>query len=383
MKTMKVKDLKKILVEAHRIIGNSPLMPITGFFLVNEGYLTVYAWSVIMQYKVPFEGIFLCPIKELKEIMASLSPSDNINLIGNCSLDARITAKEASETADKVHIQVNGKDSFSLTGEKPNDFPFSPETSTKIVGKLTQEDCLNIKKLKNIASNDPLRSAMNGACLNEEEIAATNGHLLIWNELNGKYEGDPIILPSPIFKLNLSADEYEITEPRKVTLKDYNGEHDNIWIKLISGYSTISLKLINEKYPEYENVIPRDNPLSVVLNRKEFTAEIKKATASANRTTHQVRLSLKENALKIHSEDLDFSSEYNGDMSVKTTVTKIKGQPIKLEDAFEIGFNGKFLLEILKQRDSNLVTIEMSAPTRGGIFDGNILVMPVMLSNYV
>lgn len=388
MKTMKVKDLKKILIEAHRLIGNSPIIPITGFFLVNEGFLTVFAWNIIMQYKVPFDGLFLCHIKELKDILSSLSPSDNIDLISIQSndnhpdKDKEKDGKEKVKPLDKIHVQVNGKDSFTLTGERTEDFPYSPETSTKIVGKLTQEDCLNILKLKNIASKDDLRPAMSGACLNENEIAATNGHLLVWNELNGKYKGDPIILPSGIFKLNLSADEYKITEPKETTMKRDGEECTSGWVKLISEYSTISLQLINEKYPDYPNVIPRENPLSVVLNRKEFIAELKKGVASANKTTHQVRLTFKEHNMKLHTEDIDMGNEYNGEMSVRTMVAKIEGQPINLEDKFEIGMNGKFLLEILKHRDTNLVTIAMSAPTRGAIFDSSILVMPVMLSNY-
>ena len=99
-----------------------------------------------------------------------------------------------------------------------------------------------------------------------------------------------------------------------------------------------------------------------------------------NKTTHQIRLKVAGTELSISSEDLDFSNEANERLSCQ-----YQGEDL------EIGFNSKFLMEMLNNLSSEQINLEMSAPNRAGILipqdeqeEGEqtlMLVMPVMLNN--
>ena len=132
---------------------------------------------------------------------------------------------------------------------------------------------------------------------------------------------------------------------------------------------------------DYENVIPVDNPNHMTIDRLEFLGSLRRIAIYANKTTHQVRLKLTGSELQISAEDLDFSNEANERLSCDHD-----GEDI------EIGFNAKFLVEMLNNLSSKEVTLKFSAPNRAGLIvpsdksdneDILMLVMPVMLNNYV
>jgi DNA polymerase-3 subunit beta len=140
-------------------------------------------------------------------------------------------------------------------------------------------------------------------------------------------------------------------------------------------------RLIDERFPDYENVIPVDNPNQVVIDRLELLSSLKRIAIYANKTTHQVRLKITGSELLISAEDLDFSNEASERLSCEHD-----GEDI------EIGFNARFLLEMLSNITSKDVTLQLSAPNRAGLIlpseseddeDILMLVMPVMLNNYV
>lgn len=140
-------------------------------------------------------------------------------------------------------------------------------------------------------------------------------------------------------------------------------------------------RLIDERYPDYENVIPQDNNNQMVINRLDFLSSLKRIAIYANKTTHQVRLKINGGQLNISAEDLDYSNEAKEKL------------PCEHEGAdIEIGFNARFLIEMLNNMNSDEVVMKLSAPNRAGLIvpkDKNdseeilMLVMPVMLNNYV
>ncbi|MDP4681043.1 MAG: DNA polymerase III subunit beta, partial [Cyclobacteriaceae bacterium] len=139
-------------------------------------------------------------------------------------------------------------------------------------------------------------------------------------------------------------------------------------------------RLIDERYPDYENVIPQGNDNNMTIDRAELLGSLKRIAIYANKTTHQVRLKITGSELMVSSEDLDFSNEANERLSCDHD-----GEDI------EIGFNGKFLIEMLGNISSKEVTLKLSQANKAGLLvpvkqDQNedllMLVMPVMLSNY-
>ena len=138
-------------------------------------------------------------------------------------------------------------------------------------------------------------------------------------------------------------------------------------------------RLIDAKYPDYNAVIPVDNPNLLTVNRTDFQNSLKRISIYANKTTNQVVLNLSENSLTISAQDLDFSNEATEQMTCNYA-----GNPI------QIAFNAKFLIEMLTILGSDEIKMEMSTPSRAGILlpgemeegeDILMLVMPVMLGS--
>ena len=140
-------------------------------------------------------------------------------------------------------------------------------------------------------------------------------------------------------------------------------------------------RLIDERFPDYENVIPLDNENEMTINRIELLSSLRRIAIYANKSTYQVGLKLTGSELLISAEDLDFSNEANERLSCEH-----EGEDI------EIGFNAKFLVELLTNLSAKEVTFKFSVPNRAGLIvpsekddheDILMLVMPVMLNNYV
>ena len=146
------------------------------------------------------------------------------------------------------------------------------------------------------------------------------------------------------------------------------------------GNSILTCRLIDGKYPNYEAVIPKENPNEMVVNRIQFLDSVRRVSIFSNKTTHQVRLKIAGAELNISAEDVDFSNK-----AEERLTCDYKGEDI------EIGFNSRFLIEMTNNLDCKEVMLEMSLPNRAGILkplDGYsddeeliMLVMPVMLNN--
>ncbi len=133
------------------------------------------------------------------------------------------------------------------------------------------------------------------------------------------------------------------------------------------------------KYPNYEAVIPKENPKALVVSREEFLKSIRRVGIYSNQSTFQVRISLSEDMTSITAEDMDYSNK-----AVENIAGEYTGK------AMEIGFNSRFLREMLENMDSDQIRLEMSEPNHAALilptedFDENenllMLIMPVMLN---
>jgi DNA polymerase-3 subunit beta len=228
-------------------------------------------------------------------------------------------------------------------------------------------------------SNDELRPAMTGVYFNlsstNATFVATDGHRLIrYRRVDVASEADHAII-IPRKALNLL----------KTTLPS---ENSNVVVEFNKAnaffhFNNIKMicRLIDERFPDYENVIPADNDNHMSINRMELLNSLKRISIYANRTTNQVRLKITGSELQISAEDLDFSNEANERLSCEHD-----GEDI------EIGFNARFLIEMLNNLDCKEATLQLSEPNRAGLIvpkvpveneDILMLVMPVMLSNQV
>jgi DNA polymerase III subunit beta len=139
-------------------------------------------------------------------------------------------------------------------------------------------------------------------------------------------------------------------------------------------------RLIDGRYPNYEAVIPLDNPNKLSISRDSFLNSIRRVSIYSNKTTHQVKLKLAGSEMTISAEDIDFNNEANERLSCDYNGSDM-----------EIAFNARFLSDMLSNMGTDTVNMELSLPNRAGILTPSaadapteenvlMLVMPVMLN---
>jgi DNA polymerase-3 subunit beta len=140
----------------------------------------------------------------------------------------------------------------------------------------------------------------------------------------------------------------------------------------------ISCRLIDGKYPDYERVIPKDNPSKLIIDRSLLLQSVKRVATFSNKTTHQIVLKVAGTELNISTQDVDYSNKADERLTCNFE-----------EEDIQIGFNSRFLSEMLGILQSTTVQFELSSPVRAGILkpiegleDGEeilMLAMPVKI----
>jgi len=268
---------------------------------------------------------------------------------------------------------------YKLNGYNGEEFPKSPVIEDGASVTLPA-DVLSRAITKTIfaTGNDDLRPVMSGVYFDFSEdgliFVATDAHKLVrYTRTDTKANGKSTFI-MPKKPLNLLKNMVTNTnDDVKITYNESNAHFS-------FDDTTLICRLIDGKYPNYEAVIPTNNPNKLTIGKDALQGSIRRVSIFSNKTTHQVRLKISGSELAISAEDLDFANEAN-----ERLTCAYEGEDI------EIGFNSRFLGEMLSNLDSDDVVLEMSAPSRAGIIvpsqkeieeeDILMLVMPVMLNN--
>lgn len=133
-------------------------------------------------------------------------------------------------------------------------------------------------------------------------------------------------------------------------------EYNESNAKFIFGDTEMVCRLIDGKYPNYEAVIPKENPNRLIVDRIQFLNAVSCVSVCSSRETHQVRLRISGKELKLTAEDIDYSNR-----AEELLPCNYEGEDIY------IGFNSRFLTEMLKNLQSKEILIEMSLPERSGV----------------
>jgi len=365
--------LLKQLSAINGVITTNPVVPILENFLfeINEGNLTVTAsdlqTSMIteLQVEAKEDGSIAIPAKILLETLRNL-PEQPVTF----SIDSNTYSIEINSD--------NGR--YKLAGENATDFPkiptvsdgYSVNMSSDILGRAINNTIF-------ATSNDELRPAMTGVFVKLDEtnttFVATDSHRLIrYRRVDIAADmSHSMIIPRKALTL------LKATLPAELTNVNMEFNASNAFFNF--NQVKMICRLIDERFPDYENVIPLDNNNLVIIKKDELLSSLKRIAIYANKTTHQVRLKITGSELMVSAEDLDFSNEANERLACEHD-----GEDL------EIGFNAKFLVEMLSNIDSDEITLKLSAPNRAGTITPNerdeeedilMLVMPVMLSHQV
>ena len=369
----------KHLSALNSVISNNNTVPIIACFHLHleDNILTIKATDLettmvtrIELENARVEGIdtIAVPAKLLLDMLKSL---DDVPI--NFAVDPENYSIEIS----------SGEGKYSLAGQNAETFPAMPEMKDTVQTSMPASVLVNaINKTAFAASTDEMRQQMSGIFyeMTPENVTfvATDAHKLVRYRRNDIHSDESVnfILPrKPILQvkniLGANKEEFDVTI-------DYN--NTNVFFSFDNFL--IICRLVDGKYPNYEAAIPKNNPNKLTIDRQTFLNTLRRVSLFANQSTHQVRLSIKERELEISSEDLEFSNKAH-----ETIPCSYDGEPM------EIGFNAKFLSEMITNLDTEQVLMEMSHPSRAGILfpitngdeakdeDILMLVMPVMLAN--
>ena len=364
--------LLKQLSNINGVITTNPVVPILENFLfeIEKNRLTVTAsdlqTSMVTELSVESKerGNIAVPARILLDTLKNL-PDQPVTF----SVDESSYAIEISSD--------NGR--YKLAGENATDFPKVPSVAQDYSAMIPSEVLSRaISSTIFATSSDELRPAMTGVYVNLSEkhttFVSTDGHRLVrYRRADVKSDaGSSIIIPRKALNL------LKATLPSENTEVSIDFNLSNAFFHF--GNLRMVCRLIDERFPDYENVIPTQNPVKMTINRQELLGSLKRIAIYANKTTHQVRLKITGSSLQVSAEDLDFSNEANERLSCEH-----EGGDI------EIGFSARFLVEILSNLDCETIKLNMSAPNKAGVIipgekqgseDVLMLVMPVMLNQY-
>ena len=134
---------------------------------------------------------------------------------------------------------------------------------------------------------------------------------------------------------------------------DVTIEYNDSNAKFSFENSILICRLIDGKYPNYEAVIPKENPNHLTIGRNQFLNSVRRVSIFSNKTTHQIRLKIAGAELNISAEDIDYSNK-----AEERLTCDYQG------DDMQIGFNSRFLSEMLSNLNADDVQLEMSMPNR-------------------
>lgn len=360
------------------VLTNNNTVPIINcfHFHLDEGVLTIRATDLETTLVAKLE-VETGRVEGLTDIAV---PSKLLMDIVKTMDDAPLTFNVDDSTYG-ISI-TSGEGKYRLAGKNPETFPNMPEAKETSQVEISSSALANaIGKTSFATSTDEMRPQMCGIFCEigaeNTTFVATDAHKLVRYRRNDVQSDTPVsfILPrKPVTMMkSILATRKEDTQVKL----EYNNV--NAFFTFDSFY--VICRLVDGKYPNYDAAIPKENPNKLTVDRNSFLNTLRRVGLFANQASHQIRLSIQERELMVSAEDLEFSND-----AQEKLPCQYEGEPM------EIGFNGKFLAEMVSNIDTEQILIEMSHPNRAGIIfpineDENstedilMLVMPVMLAN--
>lgn len=362
--------LLKELQLINGVISNRAVIPILEYFLfeVQESKLTITGTDleVSMRSKLEVEskeeGQVAVPARLIIDILRTLPEQPVTFTIDTTNNGIELTSD-------------NGK--YKISGEGAEDFPKFPEVenghtvslSSRVLNKAINNTLFAI-------GSDELRPALMGLLMEmtplDFKFVSTDGNKLV------KYRredvradnADSFILPRKalnLLKNSLPDDDVQVAI-------DYNSTN----ALFTFGDVKLICRLIDERFPDYSAAIPAEAPYTLRINRTELVNSLKRIAIFSNKTTYQVRFKISQGELQLTAQDLDFANE-----GFERLACDFDGEQMN------IGFNARFLIDMLNIIDSDEVVINLSQHNRPGILkpaeaeqgeDVLMLLMPIVLN---
>jgi DNA polymerase-3 subunit beta len=226
-------------------------------------------------------------------------------------------------------------------------------------------------------SRDDLKPALTGVYFKFENdsltAVATDGHRLakyVRREFKaGQFQGEVIV---PRKFLNIITAYISNDEPIQLWLGD------NVFTATI-GTDTIYTRIIDERFPDYQSVIPTDNEKEIRVGCNNLLSAVKRVSIFSNKATHQIAIRAESGSATITTEDAEKASK-----AQETIEIEYAG------DSIDVGYNAAYLKDILAHMNSNEIVIKLNTPISAGLFyptsisdnvEVTMLLMPIRLND--
>ena len=356
-----------------KVIGSKNSLPILDCFLfqVANGEMTITASdsdnvikSTIALTESEGEGEFCVPNRVILDALKEL-PEQPL------SFDV-----DTDTYAIKIVYQ-NGL--YNFTGQNADEYPRTQSMNDACTTLTLPTPVLidNISRSLFATANDELRPVMNGIYFDLTAdalaIVASDGHKLVRNKNFTIKSDTPASFnlpkkPASLLKNILSKDGDDAT----IKFDDRSAE-----IQFSDG--VMRCRLIDGRYPNYNSVIPTNNPCQVTVDRKALQSALRRVLPFASESSQLIRFHIEMGRFEVSSEDIDFSTSAKEQLPCDYS-----GSPMS------IGFKGSSLMEILGNLTSDNIILQLADPSRAGIIvpaeqpeneDVLMLIMPMLLND--
>ena len=362
-----------LLQTTNKVISSKNTLPILDYFLfdLKEGVLKITASDLettlvgpLAVENVEREGLIAVPVKLMLDSLKEFS-------------EQPLTIEANESTWEIVVSWKSGK--LTLPGTSGLSYPNLPELNAETKQSLALDvDTLMVGINKTIfaTADDELRPVMNGVYINLEPqsvtFVATDAHKLVKYASETAAEATASFIlpkkPANLLRGLLPKEDGEIT----VEFDD-----KNVLFRLKN--QVLICRLIEGNYPNYNAVIPANNPNKVFVDRLELLNAIRRVAVCSNQSTNLIKLDISKGTINLTAQDLDFS------------VSAQESLPCDYEgEDIVIGFKSTFLIEILSNIETTTVLVELADSTRAGVFkpvydqqpsnDTLMLLMPMMIN---
>ena len=356
-----------------RVINSKNALPILDCFLfeVQDGLLTITVsdseTTMVTSVEVndnDMNGRFAITAKTLLDALKEI-PEQPLSF--QVDLDSL-----------EINVQYqNGK--YSLMGQHADEFPLSPRLSENAVKvELDAQVLLNgINRALFATADDELRPTMNGIYFDittdDITMVASDGHKLVrCKTLAAKGDERAAFIlpkkPANLLKNLLGKEQGQVV----VAFDDRNA------MFTLEGYKMVC-RLIEGRYPNYNAVIPQNNPYKIIIDRMLMLGALRRVSIFSSQASSLIKLRLQGNKVVISAQDIDFSTS-----AEETLVCQYSGNPMS------IGFKSTFLIDILNNISSSEIIVELADPSRAGVIipaeqteneDLLMLLIPMMLND--
>lgn len=367
-------DLLNHLQALSRVISSKNTLPILDNFLFKLNGKTLEITA-----------------SDLETTMVTTIELENASGLGSIAIPAKLITDSLREFPDQpltftINTETfavaisseNGQ--FAVAGQHGEDFPQLPriKADRSVSLRLKASSLVSgINSTLFATADDELRPVMNGIFIEmspeDMTFVASDAHKLV------RYKRKDVTA-------NASASFILPKKPAGLLRNLLAKGQEEVGIEFDDKNAFFSLpsfqlvcRLVEGNYPSYNSVIPTNNSNKLLIDRVKLLNTVRRVSVFSNQASNLIRMSLKGNRLTVSAQDIDFASSAIEDLTCQY-----------LGDELEIGFKSTFMIEILNNIQSTEVSIELSDPSRAGLFipfdkendqeDVLMLLMPMMIN---